>query len=535
MSLITRVRDAATRIGGAVSWYTGGGSGQWEGTGLTEGQRDRSMVLQDTRRSLDQLTWRKQLAYARQLFTNFGEFRGPMLERAMFANSGGWQPRCVGKRTDKRTRSLYEEWLWNWMKVSNLRGQPYDFWTDMLLASVALDRDGEPPYILTKNRSGDPRIQWIANHRIYSRVNNWTVTEPGEYFGRPFNNGVVYDDQATPIAYYVLDESLQWSQAIKGQFISARSMANIYKPDWCDSGRGTTAMAHAIKKCFDLDDIHFYLLLGVKRNVGMDIISESEEGPPNPGADHLSTGSNGNGDRITLQTMDGGGIRHVMAGKGTKIQLPPTKYPEQNVPEYMEDVLMGVYQGLPWPYEFTRMSKDAKGANIRVVVEKVNFAIDSQFTVLEKIAKRQSGYALGTAVHRGELPPGEWWETEFSRPPKLTADRWRQFQEDRENYKIGHDTLRDIAARNGCHWQQDLREQRDVELDDKMVRCEKLYLAHQKRCQASGIEPMSFAWFVQDYEQRSANPAAMQTMETGGDDDEKEETKPAKPAKGKTQ
>lgn len=508
--------------------FAGAGSGLYETTALGEGQRPRSLLLQDTRRSVDQYTWRKLLAYARQLHSNSGEVRGPVLERAMLANAGGWMPRHMGKLTPKRVRSQYEEWGWNWMRVADIRGQPYDFWTDLFLASVMIDRDGEAPVRYVVNRNGDPRLQWVANHRIYSHTGVWIVQEEGPYKGMRFNNGVVYDEQSAPVAYFILEESMQWSQSIKGTFVPVRNMQVQYNPDWCDQGRGVTAYAHGIKRCFDLDDIHLYTLLGVKRNAAQPIISETEGGPLDAGEAHLTAGVSPGGTAITLEEIEGGLYTHVRANAGTKLTVPTTKFPEREMPEYMENVLIGVYQGLPWPYEFGRMSKEAKGANIRVTVEKVNNYVGMQYSRLERLAVRALGFALGTAVNRGELPPGEWWAWEFPRPPQMTADKWREYQEDRENLKMGVTTLLDIAARRSQHWQEDLRDQRDIEQDDKMQRCERLYVAHRERCQAATppIEPMSFEFFVQDYEQRSANPTNQKPAEqkpagaTKDDDDD---------------
>jgi hypothetical protein len=241
--LLTRnfsLGDIAKSAGKAFkSMYAGAGSGLFEQTSLSYGGRNRPIIVQDTRRTVDQLTWRKLLSYGRQLHANCGEVRGPVLERAMFAGAGGWIPQCTGKKTPKKVRDQYEDWLWKWMKVCDIRGQPYDFWTDMELASIMLDRDGEAPVAFVKNRSGLPRIQWIGNHRIYSHWGVAKVTDRNSpYYDKWINNGVVFDDASAPIAYHVLDESLVFSQSITGKFIPRESLLVMYEPDWCDSGRG---------------------------------------------------------------------------------------------------------------------------------------------------------------------------------------------------------------------------------------------------------------------------------------------------------
>lgn len=489
--------------------FTGGGSGLYEPTQLSEAQRSRPIVLQDTRRSVDQITWRRLLSYARQLHANCGEVRGPVVERAILANSGGWLPRHTGLKTEKKVRRQYEEWLWNWMKVCDVRGQPYDFWNAMYLASVSIDRDGEAIFIPTVNRNGDPRLQWIANHRLYSHWNSFTVTDPGPYNGMKFNNGVVYDDQSAPVAYYVLEESLMFAQAIKGQYIPAKSMSVMYNPDWFDQGRGVTAYAHGIRRIFDSDDIHGYLLIGIKRDAALPIIRRSLTGRVDPGQEHISDALSPNGQPIKVREEQGGGMWDVTVDSKSDIIIPSSDRPSPNVPEYLETILIGVYQGLGWPYEFTRLSKEARGANIRVTVEKINHAVRKQYSILHKIAVRACGYALGAAVKRGELPPGEWWAWEFPTPPEMTADKWREYQEDRENYKLGMTSLQDLCARRGIHWRDDLREQRDEDMDDMITRCKNLQKKHPE---------LSLQQIIDLYQQRSANPSA----QPAGQEDEEE-------------
>ena len=499
--------------------YTGGGSGLYEPIQLGEGQRSRPIVLQDTRRTIDQFTWRKLLAFARQLHANCGEIRGPVMEKAILANSGNWLPRHVGKLTDKKVRNQYEEWAWNWMKSCDIRGQPYDFWTDMYLASIMLDRDGEACFIPTKDAAGNPRLQWVANHRIYSHWNVMQVTEPGPYFGMKFNNGVVYNDTSTPVAYYILEESLQYAQAIKGVFVPAMNICVQYNPDWCDQGRGVTAYAHGIKRIFDTDDIHGYLLLGIKRDAALNIIRSSRTGRVDRAAEYIKSWMSNSGGAITVEELQGGGISDVMIAQSgeqkSEYVIAPVQNPRAESQEYIESIYIGVYQGLGWPYEFSRISKEARGANIRVTVEKVNRAVNRQFNALEKLAVRGLGYGLGTAVDRGELPPGEWWAWEFPMPPEMTADKYHEFQENRENYKMGLDAIQLQCARRGLHWRDDLREMRDEDMRDKFTRVRQL---------ASEFPELTFREVLDLYETRSANPQSLAATAKTEDDDGDEDT-----------
>lgn len=487
--------------------FTGSGSGMWETTMLSSQQKPRSLVLQDTRRSFDNLTWRKQLAFARQIYTNCGEIRGPVLERATLANSGGWQPHHVGQRTPKAVVAKYEEWLESWMRVCDIRGEPYDFCTDMFLASVMLDRDGEAPFRTVRDAAGNPRIQWVANHRIYSHWNTYTVLEqtlrdgsPNPYYGMKFNNGVVYDDLSRPVAYFVLDESLMMNQSITGEWVPTNSMAVAYNPDWCDQGRGVTAFAHAIRRIFDTDDIHGYLLLGIKRDSALAIIRSSQEGRVDKAAEIIKGGLNGAGTAISLEEMGGGALWDVgVNSRGQALanyQIAPVQNPRAEAQEYLESIYIGAYQGMNWPYEFSRLSREAKGANIRVTVEKINRSIGNQFNSLCKIAKRKVKFAMGTAVARGELPPGEWWAWEFPQPPEMTADKYHELQEAREEYKLGSTALQLTLSQRGLRMDK-IRDMRDADLDDMLSRCKALQAKHPE---------LDFKEILDLYQQRSPNP-----------------------------
>jgi hypothetical protein len=503
-------RGAGNFVASIGTNFTAGGSGLWDQSALTGQQKGRSLTLQDTQRSHDLITWRKLLAYSRQLFTGYGELRGPLLERALLSNGGLWEPRCVGPNTPKKVRDQYEAYLWEWFKVCDVRMQPYDFWTDMLLASLSLDRDGEPPMLKTKNANGDPRIQFIANHRIYSRTGVQFVPD-GRYKGLRMNNGVIYDNVSAPLAYRVLDPSTQFAQALTSQDIPAASLYVTYNPDWCDQGRGMGVISHAIRRGFQVGEIFDSQLVALHRDAKIPVIINNETGSADDGDEHLHGGSGGNdgedvgdydlvnahGDPIIYQDMDDGMFEYFRAGSGSSIEIPSSDRPHPNGRELVEVILRGIHQGIPWPYAFSRSSKESGGADFRGgTIELVNTIVLAHFGRLHRLAHQAATYALAVEIDRKVLPPGECFAVEFSPPPLLTADRWRQYQEDRNNYIIGHDTLQRIAASRGRHWMDD-RDQRDIEIDDLFTRAETHAAKHNWLKPREVLEIM---------EQRSPNP-----------------------------
>lgn len=512
--IIFRVGRVMESFGGG-SASVGGGSGLWDQTALTSQQKNRSQTLQDTMRSMDSLTWRRRLAYARQIYTSYGEIRAPILERCLLSNAGLWTPRAIGKNTSKRTRAAYEEFLDRWMRHCNVRGHPYDFWTDQLLASISLDRDGEPPVLLTLDDAGNPQVQSIANHRIYSPVAVAWVPD-GPYEGMRMNNGVIYNAQARPVAYRVLDPSMQFAQPTTYTDYPAESLYVTWNPDWVDEGRSAGVLAHCLKRSFDMGEIYESQLIAIKRDSKQPLVIENEVGSaddaerrlhPNDDEDEEDF-QNAQGDEVIFEDMDDGAIRYFKANTGSKITSPLTNNPGPNVPAFLEVILRGEYQGLPWSYAFCRNSTEKGGADMRVDMAKVNVIVKAQYARLWNIAKHKCSYALACEVAKGNLPPGEWYELDFPAPPEITADIWKQYQEDRENYIIGHETLQNIAARRGQLW-SDLRDQHDVEEDDKFQRVEKITVAHKERMKAVQLddESLTFREVLQSYDQRSPNPS----------------------------
>jgi len=510
--------------------WTGAGSGLFEATALTPQQRGRSMVVQDTMRSVDLITWRRLLAYSRQLFTNYGEIRGPLMERTLLANSGIWIPRCISTRTPRKVCDQYEEFLWQWFVNCDVRGHPYDFWTDMLLAQISLDRDGEPPFLKTRDADGNPRLQWIANHRIYAPTGVWWVPD-GPYKGMRFNNGVIYNEQSRPVAYRVLRPSIQFAQSSEYDDIASNFLYVTYNPDWCDSGRGTSAIGHALRRSFMIGELYESELKSILAASKTALIEYNDTGKRDLTANWIHGGNkdgetfeNFQGDPIYFEDIDDGTIRYFRANSGNKLEMPASQRPHPNMPEFVEVLLRGIYQGLPWPYSFSRSTKELGGADLRVVVDEVNLIVSRLYARLFRIAHHACTYALATEIDRKNLPPGEFWLLEFSTPPKLTADRWRQYQEDRENYMLGHDTLLSIAAARGTHPDK-IRQQRDLEMDDLFRRTEKLAAAHRQRMQSIGLEEhaMTFREVLEYYEQRTANPAVQKIAEA------KETGEPEKP------
>lgn len=107
---------------------------------------------------------RSTISQARLIFSNFGVPRGAIFQRADGVVGRAWEPEFLGADTEFGEAAM--EWLRGWYGICDMRGESFDFKQSMWLNSVALDRDGDVFVQLVKTRSGYPKIQHIAAHRI---------------------------------------------------------------------------------------------------------------------------------------------------------------------------------------------------------------------------------------------------------------------------------------------------------------------------------------------------------------------------------
>jgi hypothetical protein len=438
------------------------------------GQVYRHTILTDTKKAVPQYDWQRLLSFGRQLYANLGEVRGPVIEKAMYSVGNAWIPQFYGE--DKKWGDLAENWLIEHFKICDVRGEPYDFASDLFLASIAIDRDGDVGLAFVDNGDGYPHQQWIPAHRIGG--DEEPITE-GSYRGLNLCNGVIFNEFGRAVGYRVWKEGVNYYGNPKSDEytdISARDMMLVYQPEWHDSGRGITAFAHAIRKIFDIDDIHAYQLIGLKHEASVSLIEHNEKGQYDPGKKWLTERDGISISGLRVEDIEPG-VRYFHANSGEKLEAFTSERPGDKGPAFLELILRGAYQGVNWPYEFTRDASKIGGANVRQIIDKVKRSVDLRQGVLGKPATRYTGYAISKAIKIGLLPRSpEWWKWDFQMPEEATVDLGRESQQDRENYKLGMGTLKRFYGKQGLWWVD--------EADQRIM--ERKYI--ERRCKEEGVD-----------------------------------------------
>jgi capsid protein len=452
MSILSRIKAASSII--------------FNGASTTQRQKSRTALLRDFKRELLPSEWRNITAYANQLYAQMGEIRGAIKEKATYVVGDAWIPQFYG--TNKKWGALAESWLWEWMKVSDVRGYPYDFKKNLELASIGIDRSGDVACILTQASNNFPQTQFLPGQRIGNRNFSQTiVSTDGPYKGFPFYNGVVLNEFGRAIAYHVLGEQLDGSQ---DQFISARDMFLIYDPDWSDQPRGITGLYHAVLDLMDIQDIHGYTMHGIKMSSTIGLVEYNEDGERYSGSNRTTTTGDNTG--IAIEDLNGGTTRIYKSNSGSKVETLNDDRPSPNREEFIEKTLRSAYQGLEWSYELARDASKLGGNPMRVILSKCARTVEKRQCLLRYAAIRIVGYAISKAIKNGDLPASdEWWKFDFQMPRIITGDAGREAQQDREDLKAGTRSLQEDAAERGRDWME-LRDQIQIEAEDVLIRAQ---------------------------------------------------------------
>jgi hypothetical protein len=113
---------------------------------------------------------------------------------------------------------------------------------------------------------------------------------------------------------------------------------------------------------------------------------------------------------------------------------------------------------------------EGTGANVRLIVSKVNRTIADRQDLLRAVARRRAGYAISKAIKLGMLPKykgkdlGGSLKWNFTMPPVLTVDAGYAGMDSREAYKLGMRNLTEILGEQGKTLEEHISERAREEL-----------------------------------------------------------------------
>lgn len=420
----------------------------------------RPVTTEDIKRAVRPHDFRALLSHSRNLYGNLGPARGAIVDKATYAVGRAWSPKHYGK--DAVWGKDAAAWLREkWYPVANLAGGMQDFVTDLLLLSIAIDRDGDCGILLTEARSGFPAYQIIPAHRIWS-----TPSAPAPA-GFRWDKGILFNAQGRPVAYRILT-----GQDMQNFVdVSARDFIHLYDPDWFDQGRGIPAFVHAI---LDLQD--YQTIEGHERQASMiasaiSLIEHNEDGGPDPGDLKTAVDGEGKTQGLHRESIDGGSIRYFRAGSGSRLEAWQHDRPGDATDKFLDRLLRNALSGINWPFELIWHARDSRGANIRGAYARAARTVQDRQDLLRVVARRLCGYAIAKAIKLGDLPKSEeWWKWNFTLPAHITVDAGYDSAADRDDYQHGIKNLSDILAKWGKDPEEHLIERaREEQMIDRIA------------------------------------------------------------------
>ena len=420
---------------------------------------------------------RTVLSASRKLYSNLGIVKGATLQKAYYSVGSAWDPKFKG--IDKRWGKEAEEYLKNeFYPNSNIRGNNYNFKSDLMLDSIYIDRDGESFIVLTEDENGLPLLQRLGAHRIGQRYTTDDTVKSGIYKGMKIENGILFNRFRRPVAYNILGEDES-----KDSIVPASSMIHMFSYEWFEQGRGLSSGTHALDDLLKARRSEEWEQIAMMMVSSIGLIEYNDQGAANSNdiTTILLNQKETNGDvthGVTEKVFSGGTTRYYRSNSGNKIESIKHDRPGDLWERFQNRMAKHFIAGFNWSYAFAWDSKELNGTSQRAEIEKIRKAINARQSVLNRGASRMISYAIAKAIKNGRLKKNdEWFKWGFTRPAKFSIDPGKDTKAYAEEYKLGIRNAQDWCAEYGKNYEEhiDHRIEEIVLREKKRVEAEKKY------------------------------------------------------------
>lgn len=455
-------------------WQLGSQSGRTDR--LVRGSRQQidrqyqQLVDTDTHQNVSSYGRQLLATLGRLLFWNSSAVRAAVLEQAELAVPF-FIPQFEGE--DQAWGEMAENWMFEHDKICHTRGWPYDMSALMQNMVVGELVSGDEGVAFVQNEEGYPFFTPIAAHRIGS-MDDRDMVVGGPYDGATQIDGVIVTPQLAPLAYRV-----RAGRDGNGMTdVAARDMLLHFDPKVSDLVRGVSPIGAAAFDWDDLKDARRFELVAQKIGAAIALIEQNETGEADESKAMLTSKGDVDSDlkvtRTAREVIDGVQVRYFKAGSNSKLESFSMDRPTPNQQAFRDDVLREALNGIGWSFDFSHNPTRAGGAQMRVVIDKINRRLDRTRALIEKARRRMDGWRLSCAIKLGLLPENpDWFRWSYQGPGKLTADAKYDSDVDIQERRSGIGTLAKSTAKRGDYW-RDVRNQRDVEAADLLTRAQKL-------------------------------------------------------------
>ena len=235
-----------------------------------------------------------------------------------------------------------------------------------------------------------------------------------------------------------------------------------------------------------MQDTRRFDLIGRKARASKAIIVHNESGEADETQRMLTTSNRAFTDNeltsVTREVIEGGTIEYYKSSANVRLESVKDDRPSTNGMEFDRTIARDALAGIGWSYDYAIDPTKAGGAQMRVVIDKINRTIHHLRTSLIEPMRRQlDNWRVSVFMARGDLEFNEnWGKFRYQTPARLTADAKYQSAVDIEEYAAGFTTLERIAGNRSSEW-QDLQDQKIRE-----------YARLFAKAREAGLDPMIF-------------------------------------------
>lgn len=402
----------------------------------------------DTHRTISPLGHSVLRMIGRHLYWNCDPIRAAVDEMARLATSTFF-PQFYG--TEKEWGREAESYLRESDNFIDVRGWPFTWSTYLqnLVREVLVDGDQGT---LLAELNDSARVQVWKSHRIGSRAQS-NIVSGGPYDGATIINGCILNDYGGSYAYAIQPDANYAAQPMA--YVSANNFLLNFLPSTSDALRGYSALATAAFPMSDREESKAYLLLAQKIAATMAVEIQNQAGQPDRAKALVSAPATaaeaGVAQELPKELMKPGRIMYFAGGKGQGIKVVEQDQPGDNVVNYQNEIIREGLQSLGWSYDFSHNPSKVGGAQMRVVIEKIEARLhEIRAMLVGPVARRITGYRIAKAIKAGFLRENsEWFMWRFQWPAKLTADRKYDSEIDLEESLRGLMTDQKFCGRRG--------------------------------------------------------------------------------------
>lgn len=429
-------------------------------------RRPKSMVIEDTRKSISTNDWTQNLALSRQIYAQMPQIMAGASQLALYTVGNDWRPQFIGNDTAWGKEA--SEWLEFWLPTCDMRGGPYCYEVDLYLTVTSRIRDGDSLMLKTRDESGNPKIQVIPAHRIGSRSiwetdsEGYRIVRGGPFSGAKCYLGVIIDNQSRTLGYNILGGQQDGSEDLQ----APQSACHLdYDPLYYDQLRGITRLLTGLNDCLDVWDVTHFLKRQAKQDSQLGIAIENESGT----ADSMSyiqpratvePDADAEKDDISIEYLEGNEIRYLKSGSGKILPIGSDR-PHPNVTGFRKELLRACYQSMGWFIELTDPSQ-LSGAPTRMIQDQARASVKWQQRGIFNRAYWIILWGLSVAMERREITRNrdsrDWSRWRFLRPAPLSVDNGYEEQIVRERVAMGLGTRAEAYGLRSLDWQSEMRQ-----------------------------------------------------------------------------